>query len=41
MFELKREWGDHKIFSFNTSSNKFLEYFQGLFDTKRTGYASS
>ena len=34
MFELKREWGDHKIFSFNTSSNKFLEYFQGLFDTK-------
>ena len=32
MFEFKREWGDHKILSYDRCQNKFLEYFQTLFD---------
>lgn len=35
MFKLKKEWGHHKIFSYNTSNNKFLEYFQELYDEKQ------
>ena len=35
MFVLKREWGDHKIFLDNSSRNKFLEYFQSLFNEKQ------
>ena len=34
MFNLKEEWGDHKIFSYPTIKNHFLEYFQNLFNEK-------
>ena len=35
MFELKKEWGNHKIFSYNFTSFMFLEYFQNLFNEKQ------
>lgn len=35
MFELKKEWGNHKIFSYNSTSFMFLEYFQNLFNEKK------
>ena len=31
MFCLKKHWGDHKIYTFNTEENDFLHYFQELF----------
>tara|TARA_B100000902_G_scaffold389084_1_gene435674 strand:- start:5760 stop:7601 length:1842 start_codon:yes stop_codon:yes gene_type:complete len=31
MFSLKKHWGDHKIYTFNTEENDFLHYFQELF----------
>jgi len=35
MFELKKEWGNHKIFSYNSTRFMFLEYFQNLFNEKQ------
>lgn len=35
MFKLQKEFGDHKIFSYDTINNKFIEYFQTLFDEKQ------
>ena len=32
MFSLKKQWGDHKIFTFDTEENYFLQYFKELFD---------
>jgi perosamine synthetase len=31
MFNLKSQWGNHKIFSFDTKKHNFLEYFQNIF----------
>lgn len=35
MFTLCGEWGDHKIYQYDTNSFSFLEYFQDLFQTKQ------
>tara|TARA_B100001758_G_scaffold2877_1_gene2341 strand:+ start:6878 stop:8731 length:1854 start_codon:yes stop_codon:yes gene_type:complete len=34
MFNLKKKWGNHKIYSYDTTYHKFLEYFQNLFNEK-------
>ena len=31
-FNLKKEWGDHKIFTYDTNKHKFIEYLQKLYD---------
>lgn len=34
MFELNREWGDHKIFNFDINKHPFVEYFIKLYNEK-------
>ena len=32
MFKLKNTWGDHKIFSYDTSKHPFIRYFKSLYN---------
>ena len=32
MFNLKNEWGDHKIFSYDILQHKFIKYFKELYN---------
>ena len=32
MFKLKNSWGDHKIFSYDTSKHPFIQYFKSLYN---------
>lgn len=34
MFKIVKEWGQHKLYKYNTNNNKFLEFFENLYDTK-------
>lgn len=34
MFEVVKEWGHHKVYNYNTNNNRFLEFFENLYDTK-------
>jgi len=34
MFNVKSEWGNHKIYNFNINKHPFIEYFMRLFDEK-------
>ena len=33
MFEIIKEWGDHKVYKYDTCSNKFLQFFETLYET--------
>ena len=32
MFTLKKHWGDHKIYEYNTNKYKFIEYLKKLYN---------
>ena len=33
MFEIIKEWGDHKVYKYDTCNNKFLQFFETLYET--------